>query len=46
MIATSQNISITDHASEIGLPHCAKLGINQKNDNDATIYRHGVIITV
>ena len=37
-------IRFTDYVSEIWLPDCFKLAINEKNDNDATISRNDVIV--
>ena len=37
-------LSFTDYVSGIRLPGCSKLAINQKNDNDVTIYRHDIIV--
>ena len=42
-VTINENISFTDHVSEIRLSDCFKLTINRKNENDATIYRHEVI---
>ena len=33
-----------DYASGIRLPDCSKLAINHKNDNDAIIFQHDVIV--
>ena len=43
-ITINENVSFTDYASGIWLPDCSILTINRKNDNDATICRHGVIM--
>ena len=32
--------------SEIRLPNSSKLAINQKNDNDVTLFRHDVIVKI
>ena len=40
----NENVSFKDYAFRIQLPDCSELDINQKNDNDATISRHEVII--
>ena len=33
-----------DHASGIQLRDCSKSAVYRKNDNDATIYQHDVIV--
>ena len=37
-VTVNENISFADSASGIRLPNGPKLAINQKNDNDATIF--------
>ena len=44
MVTINENISFEDSASRIRLPDCSKFAINQKNDNDVTIFRHDVIV--
>ena len=39
-----ENISFTDYASGLQLPHCYKLAVNWKNINDVTIFRHDVTV--
>ena len=36
-ITINENVSFTDYALGIGLPHRSKLSINRRNDNDVTI---------
>ena len=36
-MAFNENVSFTDYVSGIRLPHCSKLVINRKNDNNVTI---------
>ena len=44
MVTINENISFEDSASRIRLPDCSIFAINQKNDNDVTIFRHDVIV--
>ena len=43
-VTINENISFTDYASEIRLPDCSKLAVNQKNQN-VTISQHNIIIS-
>ena len=36
--------SFTDYGSGIRLPHCSKLAINWRNNNEVTIHRHDIIV--
>ena len=40
----NEHIRFTDYASGIQLPYHSELAINWKNDNDATIFCHDVIV--
>ena len=40
----TQCMNFLNSASRIWLPNCSKLTINQKKDNDVTIFRHDIII--
>ena len=42
MVTIYENLDFTDYTSRIRLPDCSKLAINQKNNNDVTIFRHYV----
>ena len=44
LVLFSVSISFTDYASEIRLPDCSKLAVNQKNQN-VTISQHNIIIS-
>ena len=46
MVTFYENVSFTGYTSGIRLPNCSKLAINRKNNNDVTIYRNDVIVTL
>ena len=44
IINENEIITFTNYASGIRLPHCSKLTINLKNDNDVTIFQHDIFV--
>ena len=44
ILPINESISFANYASRIRLSDCSKLTINQKNDNDITIFRHDAIV--
>ena len=45
-ITITESITFADSVSGIRPPDCSKLAKNPKNDNDVTISRHDVIVTI
>ena len=45
-VAVTENITSVESVSGVRPPDCSKLVKNPKNDNDVTICRHNVIVSV